>query len=117
MPKLIKAQSGLLVVSGSTFDMRELVGRSVSTRPRRGPSISSANRQTIAGALIAALGGLDSLIDTAGIGENSAPVRAGICQGPGFLGVAIGESRNEAHETVILYGSGRSKSVMKTTKN
>ncbi len=116
MRELINAQSGLLGVSGGTSDMRELVGRSVSD-PAAALAVDLFCYQArkFAGGLIAVLGGLDILIFTGGIGENSAPVRAGICQGFGFLGVAISESRNEANETVISDGSGTLEvRVMKT---
>jgi acetate kinase len=49
------------------------------------------------GALAAALGGLDTLVFTGGIGERAAPVRAEICDGLGHLGVHLDPARNAAH--------------------
>jgi acetate kinase len=114
--ELINARSGLLGVSGSTSDMRELTARSASD-PAAALAVDLFCYQAkkFAGALVAVLGGLDILIFTGGIGENSAPVRARICQGLGFLGVAIRAGRNERNEAVISDGSGPVEvRVMKT---
>ena len=53
------------------------------------------------GAFTAALGGLDTLVFAGGIGENAATVRARICDGLGFLGIALESKRNAANEAVI----------------
>jgi acetate kinase len=53
------------------------------------------------GALAAALGGLDTLVFSAGIGEHSPVVRARACDGLDFLGIAIDPLRNEANDPVI----------------
>jgi acetate kinase len=53
------------------------------------------------GAFTAALGGLDTLVFSAGIGERSASIRARICQGLDFLGVELHDGRNAAHAQVI----------------
>ncbi len=53
------------------------------------------------GAFAAALGGLDTLVFAGGIGENASPIRARICEGLGFLGVQLDESRNGESAGVI----------------
>jgi acetate kinase len=53
------------------------------------------------GAFAAALGGLHTLVFSAGIGERSASIRARICDGLGFLGIELQERRNAAHAAVI----------------
>ncbi|HZQ37557.1 MAG TPA: acetate/propionate family kinase, partial [Dehalococcoidia bacterium] len=53
------------------------------------------------GALVAVLGGLDSLVFTGGIGEHAAPVRGRICAGFGFLGLELDEGRNAEHAPII----------------
>jgi acetate kinase len=53
------------------------------------------------GAFAAALGGLDTLVFTGGIGENAPQVRARICDGLGFLGIEVEEKRNVANAAVI----------------
>ena len=59
------------------------------------------------GAFAAALGGLDTLVFSAGIGEHCAPVRARICAGLGFLGLELDEGRNAAHAPVISTDGSR----------
>jgi acetate kinase len=49
------------------------------------------------GSLSAALGGLDALIFTGGIGEHAAPVRAGVCRAAEWLGIELDEAANAAH--------------------
>ena len=53
------------------------------------------------GAYAAALGGLNTLVFSGGIGENASSVRARICEGLGFLGIQLDEKRNAIHESVI----------------
>ena len=56
------------------------------------------------GAFAAALGGLDTLVFSAGIGERSAAIRARICEGLDFLGIELEEAHNAAHAAVISHG-------------
>lgn len=53
------------------------------------------------GALVAALGGLDVLVFTGGVGEHAAPVRERICEDLGFLGVKLDPERNAGHGPLI----------------
>ena len=63
----------------------------------------------------AALGGLDTLVFSAGIGERSAPIRARICEGLDFLGIELHSARNAAHAAVISAdSSGATVRVMRT---
>ena len=67
------------------------------------------------GAYSAALGGLDTLIFAGGIGENAPLVRARICEGLGFLGIALNESRNaKAAEVISTDGSRATVRVIRT---
>jgi len=59
------------------------------------------------GAFAAALGGLDTLVFSAGIGERSAAIRTRICEGLDFLGIELHEARNAAHASVISTDTGR----------
>jgi acetate kinase len=61
------------------------------------------------GGFAAALGGLDTLVFTGGIGENASTVRARICDGLGFLGIDLDQERNAKHEPWISSGTGRVK--------
>ena len=56
---------------------------------------------------MAALGGLDTLVFTAGIGEHSAAIRARICDGLGYLGLEVDAARNAAHAPIISRDASR----------
>jgi acetate kinase len=92
---LLYKKSGLLGVSGISNDMRDLLGR---TEPEARLAVDyfvyRAAKEI--GALAAVLGGLDALVFTAGIGENSAEIRRRICEASAWLGVALDESANTA---------------------
>jgi len=91
--KLIYQQSGLLGVSGVSSDMRTLLD---SANPRAqfavGLFIYQIGREL--GSLVAALGGLDALVFTAGIGEHAAPIREEVCRGAAWLGVKLDAALN-----------------------
>jgi acetate kinase len=61
------------------------------------------------GAYAAAMGGLDTLVFSGGIGEHAAEIRAEICENLGFLGIEISPERNEHHHRVISSDAGRVK--------
>ena len=90
---LLYQQSGLLGLSGLSADMRVL---QASSEPRARLAIDYFTYRVAreAGSLAAALGGLDALVFTAGIGEHSAPVRAAICARLRWLGVDIDPQAN-----------------------
>ena len=60
-----------------------------------------------AGALAAALGGLDGVVFTAGIGERSAEIRARVCSGLAWLGIELDEARNQHHGPEITRPGSR----------
>ena len=98
--KLIYQQSGLLGVSGVSSDMRELLA---SDEPRAALAVDlyvyRIGREL--GSLAAALGGLDALVFTGGIGENSAKIRERVCHEAGWLGVAPDAAANQAGGPLI----------------
>ncbi len=59
------------------------------------------------GALAAAIGGVDGIVFTAGIGENAAPVRADVCRRCAWLGVELDPARNERHGPLITSDASR----------
>src|SRR6185369_16777548 len=83
---LVYKRSGLLGVSGVSSDMRELLA---SPEPRAALAIDLFVYRIARelGALAAALGGLDAIVFTGGIGEHAAPVRAAVCRRAGWLGL------------------------------
>ncbi len=96
--RLLYHESGLLGVSGISSDLRELLA-SDAPSARRAVDLFIYRIGRELGSLAAALGGLDALVFTAGIGENSVPVRARVCRDAAWLGVAIDESANASGET------------------
>jgi acetate kinase len=94
--KLIYQQSGMLGVSGVSSDMRSLLS---TTNPRAQLAVDlfvyRIGREL--GSLAAALGGLDALVFTGGIGEHSAELRARVCRGAAWLGVELCEASNAGH--------------------
>jgi acetate kinase len=99
---LVNKQAGLLGVSGTSADMRDLLERRESD-PRAAEAVALFCYQAkkFLGALTAALGGLDALVFTGGIGEHSSTVRERICEGLGFLGIRLDPDRNAEHAPVI----------------
>ena len=91
---LLYKKSGLLGISGISNDMRDLLGRAEpEARLAVDYFVYRAAREI--GALTAVLGGIDGLVFTAGIGENSAEIRRRICKACSWLGVDLDESANE----------------------
>jgi acetate kinase len=82
--------------------MRDLLSRE-STDPRAAEAVAMFCYQAKKhlGALVAVLGGLDTLIFTGGMGERAAPVRHRICEGLEFLGIRLDLHRNGAHAALI----------------
>ena len=100
--KMVNTESGLLGISETSADMRDLL-KQEQDDPRAAEAIELfcyQARKSI-GALAATLGGLDTLVFSAGIGENAPAIRARICTGLQHLGVTLDERRNEAGEAVI----------------
>ena len=93
---ILYRKSGLLGISGISNDMRDLLGRSEpNARLAVDYFVYRAAREI--GALAAVLGGLDGLVFTAGVGENSAEIRRRICEASRWLGVELDEGANETH--------------------
>jgi acetate kinase len=100
--RVIQHQSGLLGVSGSTPDMKTLLQRRATDgRAALAVEMFCYRAKTAIGTLAAALGGLDTLVFTGGIGEHASPVRTEICLGLEFLGIELDTSANDAGSDVI----------------
>jgi acetate kinase len=105
---MVHCESGLLGVSETSSDMRDLLGRETQdVRAAESVALFCYQAKKWIGAYAAALGGLDTLVFAGGIGENSPPVRARICEGLGFLGIELSEARNAVHANVISTDAGR----------
>ena len=93
--KLLYLQSGLLGVSGVSGDMRT-VETSATPEAQQAIDLYVYRIRQELGSLAASLGGLDALVFSAGIGENSAMVRRRVCQDAAWLGVELDAAANEA---------------------
>lgn len=95
-------ESGMLGVSETSADLRDLLDRREGD-PRAAEAVDVFCHGVIKaiGSLSAVLGGLDTLVFSGGIGENSAEVRRRACENLGFLGIALDEARNVAGDAVI----------------
>ena len=100
--EMVNRQSGLLGVSGSTDDMRELLKQEeVEDRARQAVELFCYQARKHIGALSVVLGGLDTLVFTGGIGEHSSEIRSRICAGLEFLGIRVDEKKNSKNSSVI----------------
>ena len=92
---LLYKESGLLGVSAVSSDMRELLASS-DPHAREAVGLFCYRIARELGSLAAALGGLDAVVFTAGIGEHAAPVRAAVCRDAAWLGVELDAAANAA---------------------
>ena len=93
--KLIYSESGLLGVSGVSSDMRTLLA-SAEPRAKLAVDLYVYRIGRELGSLAAALGRLDAIVFTGGIGENSAEIRERVCQGAAWLGVVVDDKANRS---------------------
>lgn len=103
---LLYNRSGLLGLSGLSPDMRTLLA---SPEPAAREAVAQycyrIGREL--GSLAAALGGLDALVFTGGIGENAAPVRAAVCRDATWLGIELDAAANDSGDQLITTKTSR----------
>lgn len=99
-------RSGMLGISGVSSDMRELL-KSDSPAAKLALDYFIYRIAKEIGALVAVLGGLEALVFTAGIGENSAPIRKRICEAAAWLGVSLDSEANEKASARISTADSR----------
>ena len=106
--EMVNHESGLLGISETSSDMRDLLGRETQdVRAAEAVALFCYQTRKWIGAYAAALGGLDTLVFAGGIGENAPVIRARICAGLEFLGIEIEEKQNAANAGVISASAGR----------
>jgi acetate kinase len=106
--RMLSHESGLLGVSETSSDIRDLLEiESTDMRAAEAVALFCVEARKRVGALAAVLGGLDTLVFSAGIGENSAVIRERICTDLDFLGVQLDPARNRAHAGVISAADSR----------
>ena len=106
--KMANYQSGMLGVSGKSSDMQDLL-KMEKDDPNAADAIAlfCYTARKFIGAYAAVLNGLDTLVFSGGIGENSALIRARICNGLDFLGLELDPSQNEANAPLISTAASR----------
>ena len=114
---LIDQRSGLLGISGLSGDMRRLhdaAGASHDARLAIEMFCYSVRKQVAA--MSAALGGLDMLVFTGGIGEHDLQVRSEICSGLAWIGISVDDSRNLAARNPFSDGASRCQVLVLTSQ-
>lgn len=100
--RLANHESGMLGISETSPDVRDLLAAEAGdVRAREALDYFCYQTRKWIGSFAAALGGLDTLVFSAGIGENCAPVRERICAGLQFLGLEIEPARNQTNDPII----------------
>jgi acetate kinase len=106
--EMVNHESGLLGVSEISSDMRDLLEREPGdVRAAEAVALFCYQAKKWIGSYAAALGGLDTLVFSGGIGENCPSIRARICDGLTFLGIELNEGRNAENAAVISTDNGR----------
>jgi acetate kinase len=105
---LVNEHAGLLGLSGLGSDVQDLLAKE-NEFPAAAEAIAVFCYQArkYAGALAAALDGVDTLVFAGGIGENASPIRERICAGLGYLGIHLDPAANAAHADVISAGDSK----------
>jgi acetate kinase len=106
--RMVNQESGLLGISETSSDMRDLLAQEADDiRAAEAVELFCYQAKKWIGSFAAALGGLDTLVFTGGIGENSAVTRERICRGLEFLGVHIDHDLNATNQPLISPDLGR----------
>ena len=108
--RMVNHESGLLGVSGTSSDLRDLLAREAGdVRAAEAVELFCYQAKKWIGSFAAALGGLDTLVFAGGIGENAPLIRKRICDGLGFLGIELTQKRNAKNAPLISPNAGRVK--------
>lgn len=108
--EMVNSRSGLLGVSGTSSDMRDLLrSEAGDVRAAEAVEMFCYHVKKTIGAFAAVLGGLDTLVFAGGIGGNAPKCRRGICEGLGFLGVELDEGLNAANDSLISLKNSAAK--------
>ncbi len=100
--RMVNHESGLLGVSETSSDIRDLLDReSADVRAAEAVALFCYQIKKWMGSFASALGGIDTVVFAGGIGENSPPIRARICNGLEFLGITLNDERNARSADLI----------------
>jgi len=108
---LLNKESGLLGLSGNSRDVRDLIGASENgdRQSKLALTIFCYRVKKYIGAYAAAMGGLDAVIFTAGIGENAIQIREDIFEGLEFMGIELDSEKNKSEESEKFINTENSK--------
>jgi acetate kinase len=105
---MVNHNSGLLAVSGSSSDMRELLDQEASDEhAAEAIAMFCYQVKKCIGAYAAALGGLDTLVFSGGVGENAPAIRERICRDLDFLGIELDSDANARSQARLSSGASR----------
>ena len=111
--RLLEWESGLLGVSGVSGDMREVLAAAEGNeRARLALELYLHRLRGGVAAMVAAMGGLDAVVFTGGVGENSPVIRREACRGLGFLGIAVDPERNDGNGDREISPAGAAARVL-----
>jgi acetate kinase len=106
--EMVNTKSGLLGISETSSDVRDLLQREKDdVRAAEALAIFCYRVKQAIGGFAAALGGLDTVVFSGGIGEQAPEIRARILEGLEFLGIVLDPARNAAHAAVITRDDSR----------
>jgi acetate kinase len=106
--KLINHESGLLGISETSSDMKDLLAKETDdVRAAEAVELFCYQVKKWIGSFSAALGGLDTLVFSGGIGENCPVIRSRVCEGLEFLGIELEEKRNLINAQVVSKENGK----------
>ena len=111
MTRILNTESGLLGVSGVSSDFRDVLGAAEKGNHRAQLAVEMLEYQItkFIGSYVAALGGLDAILFTGGIGENAIDLRADVVRNLGFLGITLDESANSCRGKEVCISTPGSK--------
>jgi acetate kinase len=116
---LLNKKSGMLGLSGVSSDLRDIEEAAERGEPRSKLALQALayGIKKYIGAYAAAMGGIDAVVFTAGVGENSATIRAAACEGLEFMGIELDSARNavRSKEAVISTDSAKVKVLVVPT--
>ena len=105
--RMANHESGLLGVSGISADVRDLLAlEAKNVQAAEAVALFCYQAKKWIGSFAAALGGVDTLVFAAGIGEHAPLIRQRICDGLGFLGIELDSKRNVKSAALISPGAG-----------
>ena len=108
--QMVNHESGLLGVSGTRSDLRDLLAREgEDARAAEAVELFCYQARKWIGSFAAALDGVDTLVFAGGIGENAPLIRERICEGLDFLGIELSRKRNVKNAPLISPAAGRVK--------